>query len=97
MKYLIIKSLRPEKIDVGLKNLGTYLLRNCDNCFIKKQKIHFPLEEVIRILNTNSKIALKSFLIHTPDYDVDIKTRNINLDKLSTLQYAEIIFGGEAV
>jgi hypothetical protein len=87
MKIIEITSKKEEKI------LTNYLARTC-GAWVKKGKLYLPLPAGLNYFGSKEK--LKSFIIHTSFSPVTIKQKYINLDKLTTLQFAEILFGGES-
>lgn len=88
MKILEITSNKDEP------TLESYLKRTC-GAWTKKRKIYFPIEQSINYFG--SKITLKSFLNHSANGRIQLREKNINLDNLTTLEFAEIIFGNEAI
>jgi len=87
MKIIEISTEKEEKV------LASYLIRNC-GAWIKNKKTYLPLLAGINYFG--SKENLKSFIIHSSFSPVVIKQKYVNLDKLSTLQFAEIFLGSRA-
>ena len=87
MKILEIKSDKKEPI------LTSYLKRNCQ-AWEKKGKLYLSIS--VGLDYFGNKQNLKSFLDHTADGELKLKEKNINLDQLSPIDLAEIIFKSEA-
>ena len=83
MKILEIKSTLPEPI------LTSYLKRVC-GAWEKKGNLYVTVKAGNNYFHT--KQDLKSFLNHTADGELTLKEKNINLDKLSPFDFAEIYF-----
>lgn len=76
------------------KTLASYLFREV-GAWEKKSKIYVPLLAGIRYFKTLTNF--KSFVTHTSNGKITLKKKHLNLDKLTTLQFEEIIRGGEAL
>jgi hypothetical protein len=86
MKIIEITTGKEEKV------LTSYLIRTC-GAWIKKEKLYLPLPSGINYFGSKEK--LKSFIIHTSFSPVGIKQKYIDINRLTTLQFAEIFLGKE--